>query len=67
MKRYIQHPSRVYLLLITRSQFLKDKRVALRGRECMSKARNGDFLLFYKENIYHQSWYSLLCVLNNFR
>lgn len=25
------------------------------GRECMSTARNGDFLWFYMENIYHQS------------
>ena len=30
MKRYIQPPSGEYLLLITCSQFLKDKRVALR-------------------------------------
>lgn len=30
MKRCIQPPSGEYLLLITRSQFLKDKRVALR-------------------------------------
>ena len=67
MKRYIQPCSREHLLLITRSQFLKQKRVALRGRECMSKARKGDLLLFYMENIYHQSWYSLLCVLDNFR
>lgn len=54
MKRYIQPPSGEYLLLITRSQFLKGKSSS-EGRECMSTARNGDFLWFYMENIYHQS------------
>ena len=55
MKRCIQPPSGEYLLLITRSQFLKDKRVALRDENACRQIEMATSYGFIWKNFYHQS------------